>query len=103
MLELKLDATTTFEWQRYSQETLEVPHFTRLLDFLNLWAQASESSAPEFAKKQQVENATLKRNPTLRSIAAYAAAVDDACVVCKANKHPLYACQRYRTSRWSQS
>ncbi len=81
MLELKLDATTTFEWQRYSKGTLEVPMFTRLLDFLNLRAQASESSAPEFAKKRQVENATPKRNPTSRLITAYVAAVDDACRV----------------------
>ena len=33
MLELKLDATTMFEWQRYSQETVEVSHFRVLLEW----------------------------------------------------------------------
>ena len=44
LLELKLDTNTMFEWQRHSQESADVPHFSKLLEFLNLRAQASETS-----------------------------------------------------------
>ena len=52
MIELKLDADTMFEWQRHSQGSTEVPHFSILLEFLNLQEQASESSVHEFNKKR---------------------------------------------------
>ena len=45
LLELKLDTDTMFEWQRHTQESSDVPHVSCLLEFLNLRAQASESSA----------------------------------------------------------
>ncbi len=32
ILELKLDADTMFEWQRYSQDYLGVPHYQKLLE-----------------------------------------------------------------------
>ena len=44
LLELKLDTNTMFEWQRHSQESADVPHFSKLLEFLNLRAQAFETS-----------------------------------------------------------
>ena len=44
VLELKLDTNTMFEWQRFSQDSHKVPHYQDLLEFLNLRAQASESS-----------------------------------------------------------
>lgn len=96
MLELKLDTTTMFEWQKYSQESLKVPHFSKLLEFLNLRAQASESSAPEFGRKRALDNAVSKRNPMSRSVTSFAATVDDSCIVCKGNKHPLYACPKFK-------
>ena len=97
MLELKLDVTTMFEWQKHSQEHSKVPHFTKLLEFLDLRAQASESSAPEFNKRRQLENVPSKRNPPPRSVTSFTATVDDSCVVCKVNKHPLYACQKFKS------
>lgn len=45
LLEMKLDATTMFEWQRHSQEHTDVPDYQILLDFLNLRAQAAEASS----------------------------------------------------------
>ncbi|KAL5469510.1 hypothetical protein EMCRGX_G030772 [Ephydatia muelleri] len=48
MLELKLDATTQFEWQKHSQSEAKVPHYQDLLD---LRAQASEGSAIIAVKK----------------------------------------------------
>ncbi len=51
VLELKLDATTTFEWQKHSQTQRKVPHYQDLLDFINLRAQASESRSQQQVKK----------------------------------------------------
>eukprot|EP00731_Ephydatia_muelleri_P001304 Em0001g1304a len=51
MLELKLDATTQFEWQKHSQSEAKVPHYQDLLDFIDLRAQASEGSAIIAVKK----------------------------------------------------
>ncbi len=41
ILELKLDS---FEWQKFSQDLPDFPHYDKLLAFLNLRAQASEAS-----------------------------------------------------------
>ena len=34
LLELKLDPTTVFEWQKYSQDSTDVPHFSFLLELV---------------------------------------------------------------------
>ena len=47
VLELKLDTNTMFEWQKYSEDSVDVPHYQRLLEFINLRAQASEASVPD--------------------------------------------------------
>ena len=44
MLELKLDVTTMFEWQKHSQSSTDVPPYQELLEFIDLRAQASEAS-----------------------------------------------------------
>ena len=38
MLELKLDQTTMFEWQRHRQDSKNVLHSSALLDFIDLRA-----------------------------------------------------------------
>ena len=35
-LELKLDPSTMFEWQKHSQSSTVVPHYQDLLEFINL-------------------------------------------------------------------
>ena len=50
LLELKFDSNTMFEWQKFSQDYVEVPHYTKLLEYLNLRGQASETCTSE-AKK----------------------------------------------------
>ena len=35
MLEIKLYERTTFEWQRHSQESIDVPHYQQLLSFID--------------------------------------------------------------------
>ena len=44
MLEMKLDLATMFEWQRHSQDSKDVPHYSALVDFINLRAQESENT-----------------------------------------------------------
>ena len=86
LLELKLDTTTMFEWQKYSQEAPSVPHYSTLLEFISLRAQASESSVFD-----------LKRSPGHRTLASYSASTEEAnCVACKETKHPLYVCAKFR-------
>ena len=42
VIELKLDTTTMFEWQKHSQDTSSMLHYLDLLEFINLRTQASE-------------------------------------------------------------
>ena len=97
LLELKLDPGTMFEWQKHSQESSTVPHFNTLLEFINLRAQASESTAPEPSKKRQFEVAASKRSFVPRPVTSLTAAIDDSCIVCKAGKHPLYSCHKFKS------
>ncbi len=64
MLELKFDKETMFEWQKASQDSLETPHFEKLLAFIDLRAQASETCVFEPRKP------FIKKYPS-RSIASH--------------------------------
>ncbi len=70
MLELKFDKETMFEWQKASQDSLETPHFEKLLDFIDLRAQASETCNSEPRKP------FTKKYPS-RSIASFSANVSE--------------------------
>ena len=100
-LELKLDTNTMFEWQKHSQDSTEVPHFQKLLEFINLRAQASEVSMPEPVRKGKAECPPRKpfTHGAGKPIASFASATstDIACNVCKSGKHPLYACIKFRS------
>ena len=61
LIELKLDTTTMFEWQRYTQDSTDVPHYQKLLDFINLRAQACEASTTEPKKVPRNEEHSTKR------------------------------------------
>ena len=100
MLELKLDTNTAFEWHKYSQDFEEVPHYTKLLKFLNLRAQASEAPNAEtkrnntpFSRKpnNQVSGGQKHHFTTLTSNVT-----DHSCVVCK-ERHPLYVCSQFKS------
>ena len=60
LLELKLDPTTMFEWQRHSQEHSEVPDCDVLLSFIGLRAQAAEATVPD--KKHKSNHPPSKAN-----------------------------------------
>ena len=74
LIELKLDQGTMFEWQRHSQESSSVPPFDKLLQFINLRTQASESTPTEVTKKRAFDR---------RRVTSLTADVDESCVVCK--------------------
>lgn len=94
VLELKLDQTTMFEWQKHSMSSTEVPYYRDLLEFLNLRAQASESSAAEGGSKKVPRFATrhpkrdLPPNKAFSSFTAAADLVSAHCILCKPEKHP---------------
>ena len=101
LLELKLDSNTTFEWQKFSQESVEVPHYTKLLEFLNLRAQASETCTSEAKKYPRHENQPNRRSPAqsngnVASFAASGSEPSTTCKLCQSDKHPLYTCPRFR-------
>ena len=100
MLELKLDPTTLFEWQKCSQEETDVPHYQKLLDFLDLRAQALEvsvaGSSPQ-ARSTRQDPSSKKGYTGSKSIASYAVSTTDQspnCIACKRDKHPLYLCAK---------
>ena len=88
MIELKLDVDTLFEWQKHSQPSPDVPHYEKLLEFVDLRAQASETSCATPKKK-------LPNRVT--SFAANTNSSGNNCVVCKTEKHPLYVCAKFKS------
>ena len=51
-----------FEWQRNSQASTDVPHFSKLLEFLDLRAQASETLVSSHKGSSQSNNPDQKGN-----------------------------------------
>ena len=95
ILELKLDPGTMFEWQRHSSESTDVPHYEKLLDFINLRAQASEHNMAEGNKKVHDDarkKFVNKPTPTHPSHVS----ITDSCVVCKTNSHLLFSCGKFK-------
>ena len=98
VIELKLDTTTRFEWQKQSQSSTDVPDFHELLDFLNLHAQASETSVTgKKAYKEEAHHA--KRSQHGKFVTSFVAnAGNEAnCFVCKTDQHPLYCCTKFKS------
>ncbi len=73
VIELKLDAVTIFEWQKHSQSQTEVPHYRDLLEFIDLRAQASETSLPMSSKKHvRNEPTSLRKQPSFgKAVASF--------------------------------
>ena len=97
VLELKLDANAMFEWQSHSQESLRVPHFSALLDFICSRAQASESLTPDFSRKHHPNHDNKKRPQTSRPVTMFVTTVSTACIACGTVRHALYTCPKFRS------
>ena len=98
LIEMKLDPETMFEWQKASQDSTDVPPYAKLLEFLNLRAQASEFATSEPRKNPRSDSHPSKKHPSNRSVSHFVSIGGDTskCVVCKDEKHPLYACTRFK-------
>lgn len=70
-----------FEWKKYSQNSSTVPHYSSLLEFLNLCAQVTE---------------TWKSRQPTHSVHSFVSHADNICPACKT--HPLYSCPRFKVS-----
>ena len=85
----RLPSNWMFEWQKYSQEALSVPHYSTLLEFISLCTQVSELSVFD-----------LKRGPGHQTLAPYSASTEEAnCVACKETEHP---CAKFRDLPFEQ-
>ncbi len=98
LMELKLDQNTMFEWQKHSQSSSGVPHYRELLDFINLRAQASETSVADGAKRSY--GPEFRKNFSAgKPIASFMVSTPfpstEPCVSCK-GRHPLYACVKFK-------
>ena len=99
MIELKLDPSTMFEWQKCSQRSADVPHYSELLEFLNLRAQASETCTSDTRRTPRSDTHPAKKSQPNKPIASFAVSTSESvagCILCKPEKHPLYACPRFK-------
>ena len=94
LIEMKLDRTTMFEWQRHTQEVSKVPHYMDILEFIDLRARASEAVLREAPKRHS--QPAPRTNSALIST-SYVANVDTACMSCGVGKHPLYVCRKFKS------
>lgn len=98
IVELKLDPTTLFEWQKHSQSTVdEVPHYQNILEFLDLRAQASETLTGPFKKGNAPSHG--KKPGSFGKVASFPANADSSrthCAVCTSEQHPLYSCPKFK-------
>ena len=78
------------DWQCSTWEHKEVAPFEDLLDFLNLQARDTVNSVCDVVKKCPTAS-----NPGNRTAKSYTASVEDSCVACKKNNHPLYGCKSF--------
>ncbi len=89
VVELKLDSDTMFEWQKHSHKMEEVPHYRDILEFIDLRAQASETS---------VTTSTKKKFPVIgKAVASFAANSESNNSHCTSERHPLYVCPKFKS------
>lgn len=77
MLELKLDATILFEWQKHSQSSSDVPQYRDRLSFINLRAQASKTSISDHSKKPLRGDTQFTKKSSPVDVASFAASATD--------------------------
>ena len=98
LIQLKLDANTTFAWREASKDALKgVPDYEDLLKFVDQRARSADGenswnpsvSLPE--KKQfHTSKAAVATHVSTTSFAK-------GCQLCPGEKHPLYYCPKFKT------
>ena len=97
LLQLKLDPTTRFEWQRHNQSEADVASYADLLDFINLRAQATETSTQDPTQQRRIHKGdSFRRIRPQHPHASFAAGASTNCIVYTADKHPLFMCPTFR-------
>ena len=99
MMELKLDQSTMFEGQKFSQKSTDVPHYDKLLKFLNLRAQACETCTSDTKRTPRKDAHPNKKPQSNKPVTSFAASTSESvlqCILYKPEKHPLYACPRFK-------
>lgn len=96
MLELKLDTNTMFEWQKFSHDLPDIPHYHKLLEFLDLRAQASEASTSGSKNLPKVSERQKNSHITSFTANATADSATDNCTLCKNEKHMFFSCPRFK-------
>jgi hypothetical protein len=92
LLELKLDTNTMFEWQRHSQESTDVPHFSKLMEFLNLRAQVSETSVSNHKGSPRSGNPDRRNHHPSKPVTAFTTNTTDSSSNCqRVNTHSTHA------------
>ena len=83
-----------------SQDSIDVLHYLKLLEFITLRAQASEASISEHKRAPHNEDHSKKVTVNGKPIAAFTASAENSaanlCVMCKTEKHPLYVCGKFK-------
>ena len=95
VIELKLDTTTMFEWQKHSQVATSVPHYQELLDFINLRTQASETSTTKLPKCELKKNFHAGK-PLPSLVTTTDNSEMSVCVLCKPEKNLLFNCIKFK-------
>ena len=93
IVELKMDPTTMRDWQHSSREHKEVQPCLDLLDFSDLQARDLENSVLDVVK--ECPTAAVLSYPGKGMTKSYTARVEDSCVACKKDDHPLYGCKSF--------
>ena len=103
LLQLKLDPTTRFEWQKHNQSEVDIASYTDLLEFINLRAQATETLTPDqMQSKRTHKGDPIRRNRPPHQHASFTAGANASCIVCKSEKHPLYVCSTFKEMPWDK-
>ena len=97
LLQLKLDQTACFEWQKHNQSEVNVASYTDLLEFINLRAQATKTLTPDQTQQKRTHKGDpIRRNRQPHQHASFTAGANANCMVCKSKKHPLYMCPTFK-------
>ena len=84
------------EWQHHSREHTDVPDCDKLLEFIDLRAQAAEATIVDKKPKGNHPPPSNKAKP-VPAFAARAKEAEGSCIGCKGEKHPLYSCSKFRS------
>ena len=98
VIELKLNRDTMFEWQKHTQAQTDTPPYQELLEFIDLRAQASETSqSPSVRKPIHQRMQSLTNSKTIPSFASLSGLKPhSSCILCAKERHPLYHCPKFK-------